>query len=331
MISRKELLGNPDKLKDKARGAISGIAIGDSFGDASRKPDNQLAYGITTDFGKTASWSTDDTEFALLTAHILLGCEGRLTDEAMVDAWLEHVATQDELKRGGASEFEASRNLRKGLRPPLSGRYNSYAHSDGAAMRIAPIGVYCAGDIDGAIAMAEIDAHISHDREGIWGAQAVAAAVAAAMADGSMEEIMEAAFRPIPKDTWFFYAMQTAMDIVEKAQGKVLDAWMPLHDALWCSYKAAVPEAVAQAFGVLKLAHSDFRTGVTLAGNFGRDADTIGAIAGAVLGAKYGASNMPAAWIDKTRYPTGTCLPFTKGVDMLDVADRLAGLMLRNG
>ncbi len=331
MISRRELLSTPEKLRDKARGAISGIAIGDSFGDASRKPDNQLAYGITTDFGKTASWSTDDTEFALLTAHILLGSGGRLTDGAVVAAWMEHVATQDELKRGGASEFEASRNLRKGLRPPLSGRYNSYAHSDGAAMRIAPIGVYCAGDIDRAIAMAETDAHVSHDRDGIWGAQAVAAAVAAAMAEGTIDEILEAALRPVPKESWLYHAMQTAFDIVGTANGNVFDAWMPLHDALWCSYKAAVPEAVAQAFGVLKLAHTEFRLGVTLAGNFGRDADTIGAICGAVLGAKYGAAGMPAAWIEKTRYPTGTCLPFAKGLDMLEVADMIAALMIKNG
>ena len=51
----------------------------------------------------------------------------------------------------------------------------------------------------------------------------------------------------------------------------------------------------------LKACHDDFRKGVTLAGNFGRDADTIGAVAGVILGARYGASRMPAAWIEKTR------------------------------
>lgn len=65
---------------------------------------------------------------------------------------------------------------------------------------------------------------------------------------------------------------------------------MPLPDELWCSYKATVSEAVAEAFGVLKLVNGDFRTGVVAAGNFGRDADTIGAIVGSILGAKYGAS-----------------------------------------
>ena len=130
MLTRQELKNNPERLRDKARGALIGLAIGDSFGDASRSQENQLAYGFTTDFKKGASWSTDDTEFAVLTAQTLIECGGELTSERVVDAWLRHVATQDELKRGGASEFEASRNLRKGLRPPLSGRYNavSYTH-----------------------------------------------------------------------------------------------------------------------------------------------------------------------------------------------------------
>lgn len=329
MLSRQQLLANPTLLRDKARGALIGLAIGDSFGDASRTSDNQLAYGVTTDFNKGASWSTDDTEFAMLTAKTLVDCEGQLTSQVVVDAWLENVATQDELKRGGASEFEASRNLRKGLRPPLSGLYNSHCHSDGAAMRIAPIGVLCAGDIDRAIQLAETDASISHAREGIWGAQSVAAAVAAAMVNADISEIIEAALRPIPKDSWYAYAFRHAMDIVDRVNGDVLKAWMPLHDELWTSYKAAVCEAIPQAFGVLKLSHHAFRDGVTLAGNFGRDADTIGAICGAVLGARYGHTSIDPIWAEKPRFPTGTCLHFTKGLDILQIADQLADLALK--
>ena len=324
MIQRSELLGDSRLLRDRARGALIGLAVGDSFGDAARNQQNQLNYGITTDFNKGASWSTDDTEFALLTALTLIDCDGRLTSEAVVARWLEHVAMQDELKRGGASEFEASINLRRGLRPPWTGRCNAYSHSDGAAMRAAPIGVLWAGDPQRAMDTALVDAQISHDREGIWGAQAVAAAVSVAMADGSTEEILAAALSAAPEDTWFHRAMQTAFQVVESAGGDVLQAWMPLHDLLWTSYKAAVSEAVAQAFGLLKLSSRDFRTGVTLAGNFARDADTIGAICGAVLGAKHGLSGIPEHWVEKVRRPTGTCLAFTKGMDILDVADRLA-------
>ena len=145
MITRSELAGNPAKAFDKAYGALSGLAIGDSLGDAARKPENRANYGITTDFNKGASWSTDDTEFALLTAKTLIGCGGNLTSEIVVDAWLEDVAVQDEFKRGGASEIEAANNLRKGIRPPLSGKYNAFHMSDGSAMRIGPVGIICAG------------------------------------------------------------------------------------------------------------------------------------------------------------------------------------------
>ena len=148
------------------------------------------------------------------------------------------------------------------------------------------------------------------------------------MADGTIDEILAAAMKPIPEGTWFRAAMEKAFAIVDRAEGRFLDAWMPLHDELWCSYKATVSEAVAEAFGVLKLVNGDFRTGVVAAGNFGRDADTIGAIVGSILGAKYGASTIPAHWVEKPRYPTGTCLTFAKGEDMLAVADDLCKLIL---
>lgn len=327
MLSRSDLINNKELAYDKALGAISGLAIGDSFGDASRKQDNQLSYGITTDFNKGASWSTDDTEFALLTAKILIDCGGELTSDEVVKGWMYNVATQDEFPRGGASEIEAARNLRRGLKPPYSGMYNSYHISDGAAMRISPIGIICAGDPKKAAAMAEVDSSISHYRDGIWGAQAVAAAVSVAMVDGTIDEIIDAALSVIPEDSWLYYSIKKAIEIVDNANGEMMDAWMPLHDELWTSYKASVPEAIAEAFGVLKLVNKNFRTGVVAAGNFGRDADTIGAIVGAILGAKYGASQMPERWIEKTRYPSGTCLAFTKGIDIREIGKKLSELI----
>ncbi len=330
MISRSELLKNTENYKNRARGALIGLAIGDSFGDAARNQNNQLNYGFTADFNKGASWSTDDTEFAILTAITLINSKGSLTSDDVVNHWLSHVAVQDELKRGGASEVEASMNLRRGLRPPFTGRYNAYNNSDGAAMRVSPIGILWAGDINKAKEFAKIDAEISHDREGIWGAQAVAAAVATAMADGSIEEIIDSAMSAAPVNTWFNYAMKKALQIVENANGEILDAWMPLHDELRSSYKSVVSEAVAQAFGILKLSNGSFRLGVTFAGNFGRDADTIGAICGAILGAKCGLSNIPESWVEKTRYPTGTCLEFTKGLDIIKIADQLSNCAIQN-
>lgn len=327
MFDREYLINNKKLTVDKAIGSLCGLAIGDSLGDAARKPENQKDFGITTDFNKGASWSTDDTEFALLTAQTLIKCKGQLKTQDVVTAWQENVVTLDELKRGGASETEAAMNIRRGIMPPESGKFNSYSCSDGAAMRCGPIGIACAGDPDRAARLAEVDASISHFRDGIWGAQAVAVAVSMAMADAGIEEILDRVLKTVPEDSWFHATLERAFTIIEGAHCDIALAWMPLHYELFSTYRAVVPEAVSQAFGVLKLCHSDFRSGVTLAGNFGRDADTIGAIVGSILGAKYGASSMPNGWIEKVRHPSGTCLTFTNGMDIVDMATRLAELI----
>ncbi|HHY09317.1 MAG TPA: ADP-ribosylglycohydrolase family protein [Firmicutes bacterium] len=311
---------------DKAYGALIGLAIGDSFGDASRTEANHQRFGITMDFTDEASWSTDDTEFALLTAQSLIDCGGDFSSEAVVAAWQKYILVQDEFFRGGASEIEAVLNLKRGLRPPFTGMYNSYHHSDGAAMRVAPIGIICAGNLEKAARYAKIDAELSHYRDGIWGAQAVAVGVAAAMAGSSIEEILAAAQAVIPKESWFSYTFAKAMEIVDRYK-TLEDCWTPLHTELWTSYKAAVPEAISQAFALLRLSEGDFRKGVVYAGNFGRDADTIGAVVGSLLGAKLGVKKIPARWIEKVRYPTGTCLEFTKGKDLYKVAQELVALM----
>ena len=327
MITREDLIQNKNLALDKAIGSLSGLAIGDSFGDAVRGADNQRDYGITTDFNKGASWSTDDTEFALMTAKLLIEHEGNFTSDDVVNMWFKYVATEDELKRGGVSEVEACNNLRRGLRPPQSGMYNAYYMSDGAAMRSGPIGIVCAGDPERAADLAYRDACVSHYREGIWGAQAVAVAVSLAMVDADMEDIMEAIFKIAPPDSWFYETLNRAMNIVKEADGDIANAWMPLHNELFSTHRATVAEALPEVFGCLMLENKSFKSGLILAGNFGRDADTIGAIAGAVLGAKYGAKNIPDKWKEKTRYPSGTCLSFTKGIDIFEYAEKLAALI----
>ena len=156
MLTVKELRENKELRDNRACGALSGLAIGDSFGDAARMQENRVNYGITTDFNEGAAWSTDDTEFALLTAKILIKAKGNFTSEDVVNAWLEDVVVQDEFKRGGKSEIRAAENLKKGLRPPQSGKFNTFHMSDGTAMRIPPVGIVCAGQIDRALELANL-------------------------------------------------------------------------------------------------------------------------------------------------------------------------------
>jgi ADP-ribosylglycohydrolase len=193
-------------------------------------------------------------------------------------------------------------------------------------MRVTPVGIACAGDPERATRLAEIESRISHSRDGVWGAQAIAAGIAVAMAGADLEQILQTAINSTPVDSWMRHTLTMALGIVDE-YGTWEQAWMPLHTALWTEYKAAAPEAVASAFAVLKLTRGDFRKGIIYGGNFGRDADTIAAIVGALSGAMNGLSRVPEAWITKVRTTTGVCLPFTKGMDLLDVASKLAQLI----
>ena len=326
MRSRSELLQDRATLEDRAKASLVGHAVGDSFGDIARSPDYHLQYGITMDFTEKPAPGTDDTEFALLTAQTLIKAGGNLTDADVLESWKTHVLPLSELKRGGASEREAAANIRRGVLPPYSGIYNSHYMSDGAAMRVTPIGIACAGDPERAAYLADIDARISHSRDGLWSAQAVAAAVAVAMADGSVDEIFQSAVDAVPNDSWMRFTFMKVQEII--AQKKTLEeAWKPLHDALWTEYKSVSPEAVPSALAIFKLTDGDFKRGIIYSGNFGRDADTISAIVGAISGAKNGMKAIPQSWVDKVRLTTGVCLPFTKGMDLFDVSRQLAALI----
>lgn len=326
MRKKSELMGNKSMLQDSARAALVGHAIGDSFGDIARSPDYHLQFGITMDFTEKPAPGTDDTEFALLTAQTLIKTKGNLTDADVLEAWRMHVLPLSELKRGGASEREAAANIRRGVLPPLSGIYNSHYMSDGAAMRVTPIGIACAGDPERAAYLADIESRISHSRDGLWSAQAVAAAVAVAMAGATVDEIIQTAINVTPPDSWMRFTFAKAMSIIDEKKN-LEDSWKPLHDALWTEYKSVSPEAVASALAIFKLTDGDFKRGIIYSGNFGRDADTISAIVGAISGAMNGMKRIPTAWVDKVRLTTGVCLPFTKGMDLFNVADQLSDLI----
>jgi ADP-ribosylglycohydrolase len=315
-------------LADRAAGCLLGLAVGDAFGDIGRDQSYRLRYGIVTNLYDGAK-STDDTEFALLTAQTLIDCGGQLTSEHLVASWRKYIIDQGGVfARGGKPLYGAVANLERGALPPLSGMDNVHNDDDGAVMRIAPIGIISAGNPQRAAELARIEAEISHARDGIWGAQAVAASVALAMTGASVEEIVRVGQGQIPDDSWLGRAMTKALAICDAA-GSIEDAWEDLHTQFWTPVHSACAEALPQAYSIFRLTGGDFRRGVFWAGNFGRDADTICAVVGALSGAMHGEGIIPSAWIEKVRHPAGVCLKFAARVDVRDVALQLAELIER--
>ncbi|BAS28124.1 ADP-ribosylglycohydrolase family protein [Limnochorda pilosa] len=327
MLNGREALAKDRALAvSRSKGCLLGLAIGDALGDAGRNTELRNRYGIVTHLPEGVS-GTDDTEFAVLTARVLLDSQGELTREAVLDAWHRYVLDQGGVHdRAGRPIHGAAYNLRRGMRPPLSGMDNVMNNDDGAAMRAAPIGIVAAGDPERAARLASIDAEISHAGDGLHAAQAVAASVAVAMAGGTVDEIVAAGMAWVPEESWLGRAMQRTLKICDE-KGAIRAAWQSLHDDLWTPLHAVSAEAIPQAYAILRLTEADFETGLFWAANFGRDADTIAAVVGAVCGARAGAGVLPERWIEAVRRPAGVTLRFAAGEDLVSLAEGLAGLI----
>ncbi len=303
-----------------------GLAVGDAMGDLGRSADYRARYGIVTQL-YAGGQSTDDTEFSLLTAATLIDCGGRLTRAALVDSWQRRILDQGGVyERAGKPLYGAVANLARGILPPLTGRDNVMNDDDGAAMRIAPIGIICAGEPERAAALAQIEAEMSHYEDGVWAAQAVAASVALAMVDAPLSEIIAAGMAQIPTDSWLGRTMAKALYIAGSASS-MEEAWEPLHTEFWTPVHSAVAEALPQIYALLQLTNADYQRAMFWGCNFGRDADTIGAVLGAITGALHGVSVIPAAWQERALRPKGVCLKFTASMHIPTVATQLADLI----
>jgi ADP-ribosylglycohydrolase len=323
---QEEMYQRKAQLLSRAVGCLQGLAVGDAFGDLGRNQDYRLRYGLITELYAGAK-STDDTEFAVLTAQSLIDCGGNLTHESLLAAWDQYILQQGGMfERGGKPLYGAVANLQRGILPPLSGRDNVQNNDDGAAMRIAPIGILCSGDPQRAAALAALDAQVSHANDGIWAAQAVAASVSVAMAGGTVDEIIAAGQVFIPADCWLARTMKIAMTICEESSD-LFTALEQLHVQLWTPVHSMAAEAVPQAYAVFRLTKGDFRQGMIWAGNFGRDADTISAIVGALSGAMHGESVIPPHWAAMVDTPSGVCLKFAAAKSMRQLAGQLVALI----
>lgn len=317
-------------MVDAAQGCLAGLAVGDALGQPTEGWTRQAItakWGYIEDFVSDITVS-DDTEYTLFTARAFLRYGLNATSSDIAEAWLEHIVSlPGPFKGAGFSEMAAIDNLRRGLMPPQSGRhYHSW--SDGLAMRVAPCGILATGNPSLAARLAEVDGSVSHDGEGIYAGQAVAAAQAVAMREGSIDEIIEAAFSVIPEDSWTSRNIRLALEVVNNRQD-LRSTLEPLYDALAVTYYPWTdlgPEAVGLAFGLLKAGRGDFRDTVLAAVNLGRDTDTIAAILGSILGAQQGLQAIPTEWLKVIRPASGVCLACVRGLDLLETADALVAL-----
>jgi len=320
-------------LDDRIYGALIGQAVGDALGaptEGMSQAQIRERYGWVDGFVSDDPVGTDDTEYAVLTAQIILRYGHALTSVDVSREWSRLLVQQEGgFYGGGFSEMTAINNLRAGLAAPASGMDNHEMWSDGSAMRIAPVGVFCAGDPAEAARLAAIDASVSHARDGIWCGQAVAASVAVALVTDDWEQVVQAGLDHVPPDSWTHRMILRAVAVGRRSPD-VRAALDELEEAIAIRYYPwadVAPEATALAYGIFAAARGDYVDSVLGGVNIGRDADTIAAMAGAMAGALHGASAVPEQWRQQINTIRGHCIRATAGTDLRQLAYQFSAVL----
>ncbi|MEA3334293.1 MAG: ADP-ribosylglycohydrolase family protein [Chloroflexota bacterium] len=330
MTTIRETNVSSETLRSRARGCLLGAAIGDTMGapcEGLSAEEISARYGVLTGFVSDRASGTDDTDFTLFNAHILL-TYGVDVSLAQVEAeWRDKLLAPGRAYRpGGFSDVISTRNLAAGLHAPQSGQFGHQMWSDGVAMAIGAAGIISPGKPHQAAHLARVLGSISNARDGIYTAQAVAAAISVAMIGASPAEMMATAIQHVPVDSWIFRTLQEAREIGSRCDD--LEQALPaIADALivpWWTWADLATEAVPLAFAVFLATDGIYQRAVPAGIRLGRDADTIGAIVGSLAGAYGGIDAIPAPWQARVQESTGYCIGYVAGRDIGDIADELA-------
>jgi len=276
-----------DQKLSKFIGGLVGTAIGDSLG--ARRVGS-------TEFIEIADLSpryTDDTALTLAVAESLVEC-GEFHYWHMAERILKKYE-QEPWRRYGhtlSRVFRLMRNGKLGFGMIDRDLYPEGSFGNGAPMRVAPVGLLYYDDPRTLRDIAYNCAGITHSHElGLEGAAlqacAVALAVLADPQDISTTEFL-GTLRMFAKPGPYQDKLKT---IIQLLDAKPAREEVVAQLGTGASSLESVPTAI-YAF----LSTGDFKSAVIYAVSLGGDADTIGAMTGAIAGACYGIEGIPSQW-----------------------------------
>lgn len=284
-------------LRSKFIGALIGTGVGDAVGagfEGLAPFDVQTIETVLEE--RDVFRYTDDT-------HMMIGVAESLVSKGGFDG-----AHMTEVF---ASNYEAEPWRGYGPGPPLLFRmyrrgepwdklgekvYRGGSYGNGAAMRVAPVGVFYHDDIESLREVAYRSSQITHSHElGREGAALQAYAVAVALgtrpgsafdAEGFLSRLVDFVQHAVYKEKLFKVKKLLGMDdvrVVVNELGHGVEAFNSVPTAIWCFASRA----------------DSFKDTILLAVRLGGDTDTIAAMAGAISGAYLGVSGIPEQWYSR--------------------------------
>ncbi len=282
-------------LRDRYRGAMLGLAAGDALGTTVEFSMRGTFEPMTDIIGggpfelKAGEW-TDDTSMALCLAESLIAKNGMdLADQ--LERYLSWWRSGHNSVTGKC--FDIGNTVRSALErywfnhEPYSGSVDPNTAGNGSIMRLAPVPMFYATDINEAIHQSAESSKTTHAAlECIDTCKAMTSIIVTLLNGATKEaslrhpQITENIKPKSPKISEILegsYKNKTTDDI--SGSGYVIESF---EAALWAFWNSKT-----------------FQEGALLAVNLGDDADTTGAIYGQIAGSYYGKKGIPKHWLNK--------------------------------
>jgi poly(ADP-ribose) glycohydrolase ARH3 len=276
---------------------LIGVAVGDALGAPFEGAGSvsDRAWRKVADAGDSLRF-TDDTHMTFGVIEALLASEG--FDEAMMAGIFMRNFEAEPWRGYGQGPPRVFARIREGVQWDRAARQlygGEGSYGNGAAMRVAPIGLRFHWDLERLTDLARRSASITHaHRLGQEGAALQAAAVAHAVSWGP--PLVPTRFLQKLREESRASEFEMALEKVESLVASEEPDAVAARIGNGISALQAVPAALA-AF----LSNADsFRDTIRFAIRMGGDTDTIASMAGALSGAYLGEEAIPAVWRSRT-------------------------------
>jgi ADP-ribosylglycohydrolase len=272
-------------MADRAETAMRGLALGDAFGETWFRSERDLRGRALA----PAVWQwTDDTAMALGVYRVLRK-HGRIDQDELAGEFAAEY-TRDPNRNYGKSMHNVLAAIRDGepWREIAGSQFNGLGSwGNGAAMRVAPVGVWFADDLDEVVTQARKSAVVTHAHaEAEAGAIAVAVAAALNVRGGiSLAEVVA-----LVPDTEVREGLERAQRISfdvspseaggNLGNGSRLSAVDTVPYAVWCAARH----------------QDDYVEALWATVAAGGDTDTNCAMVGGIVAGRTGLAAVPAEW-----------------------------------
>lgn len=279
--------------QDKIEGMLFGVFLGDAIGAAfDGLPADEIPFldsnYITMNPPKTY---TDDTQMTISVFEEMLE-NGRIDQKSLQQRFIKHFSPW---RQYGGGMLEVIEQWRDGCDIEVASRslYGGLgSYGDGAAMRVAPISAFFGlNEIDALIEQVHLGSRITHTHPyGIAGAMLQAYSMLLAFNDVPIKDWMSR-FYAFPMESVYKIKLQTIISCLDRRSS-------PSESAREIGNGSDALEAVPAALFAAMRNENSFPDTVLYAIGMGGDTDTIGAMAGAIAGARFGIQGIPPEWLE---------------------------------